>query len=362
MFKQLIVGVVAVAASVSMLFAQAGGGAVTLKPGDAAPTLKDAVWLKGEPATEWKKGHIYVLDFWATWCGPCVASIPHINELQKEFKDKNVHVIGVAIWPRNGMKPTKGYVESRGDEMNYTIAEDVDNKIAAAFMETTNSNGIPTAMVIDGEGRLAWIGHPMSGLDSVVGSIVAGSFDVKAEAEKARKQEEMAAKAAGVIKQFQDAQASADWDALIAAADKLLEIDPERFGQAALAKYYVTLVEKREPETAAKYGRSLVSGIFADQALALNAFAWMIVDDGQIADGQRDLDLALLSANRAAEVSKWMDPSVLDTLARVHFERGDGAKAVEIQTKAVELEKDPEQRKLYEEGLAKYKAGPAPQD
>ena len=362
MFKHLIVGVVAVVATVSMAFAQGGRGAPTLKPGDAAPTLKDAVWLKGAPATEWKKGTVYVLDFWATWCGPCVASIPHINDLQKEYKDKNVQVIGVAIWPRAGMKPTKAYVESRGDEMNYTIAEDVDGKIAAAFMETTNSNGIPTAMVIDGEGRLAWIGHPMAGMDSVIERVVSGSFDVKEEAERARKMEEMRARSSAIVKQFQEAQASADWDSLIDAADKLLELDPERFGQAALAKYYVTLVEKRDPETAAKYGRSLVSGIFAEQSLPLNAFAWMIVDDTSISDQQRDLELALLAANRANELTEGKDPSVIDTLARVHFERGDTQKAVETQTLAITLVTDPEQKKSYEETLVKYQAGPAPKE
>lgn len=357
MFKQIIVGAIAVVASASILFAQGGRGGGSLKPGDKAPTLKDATWLKGEPASDWQKGHIYVLDFWATWCGPCIASIPHLNELQKEYKDKNVHVIGVAVWPRAGMKPTKEFVEARGDDMSYTIAEDVDGKLAAAFMEATNSQGIPTAMVIDREGRLAWIGHPMSGMDPVVERLVAGTFDVKEEAERANQQKELQAKAAVVIEQFRDAQANSNWDALIEAADKLLAIDSERFGQAALAKYYVTLVEKREPEKAAEYGRSLVTGIFAEQSLPLNAFAWMIVDDANIASDQRDYELALMAATRGVEVSKWTDASVIDTLARVHFDRGDAAKAIEVQMKAVELEKDPEQRKAYEETLNKYKAG-----
>lgn len=360
MFKQLIVGVLTVAASLSVAFAQSGRGGGSLKPGDPAPTLNDAMWLKGEPATQWQKGHVYVLDFWATWCGPCIASIPHLNELQKQYKDKKVHVIGVAIWPRPGMKPTKGFVEARGDEMGYTIAEDIDGKLAAAFMETTNSQGIPTAMVIDTEGRLAWIGHPMSGMDSVVERVVAGTFDVKEESERAKQKEEAQAKSAAIIKQFQDAQASADWDSLIDAADKLLALDPVRFGQAALAKYYVTLVEKRDAVKAAEYGRSLVTGIFAEQGPALNAFAWMIVDDGSIDDKQRDFDLALLAATRSAEVSRWLDASIIDTLARVHFERGDAEKAIEYQSKAVDIEKSADQKKEYQATLEKYKSAPAP--
>lgn len=359
MFKYFIVGVLVFALGVTASFAQGGRAGGTLRPGEPAPTLSQAVWLKGEPAPEWRKGHVYVLDFWATWCGPCIASIPHLNDLQKQYKDKNVHVIGVAVWPRPGMKPTKSYVESRGDDMNYIIAEDVDNKLARAFMEATNSQGIPTAMVIDGEGRLAWIGHPMAGMDSVVERVVAGTFNLNEEVERRQKEEEQQAKANVFIKQFQEAQASENWDSLVEAADKLLEIDSQRYGQAGLAKYYVTLVEKKDIAKAGEIGRQMVNGIFAEIPMALNAFAWMIIDDASIDDEQRDFGLALLAARKGAEGSKWLDASVIDTLARVYFEMGDAKKAVEHQAKAVEIEQNAEQKKAYETTLEKYKAGAA---
>ena len=40
------------------------------------------------------------MEFWATWCPPCLASIPHLTELQEEYADDNVNVIGCAIWQR----------------------------------------------------------------------------------------------------------------------------------------------------------------------------------------------------------------------------------------------------------------------
>jgi len=54
--------------------------------------------LDGKPvSTESLKGKIMVVDFWATWCGPCIAEIPEFNELHRKFAGKGVKVIGVAL-------------------------------------------------------------------------------------------------------------------------------------------------------------------------------------------------------------------------------------------------------------------------
>ena len=67
----------------------------TLKVGDPAPPLKVAAWLNGEEIKSFAPGKVYVLDFWATWCGPCIMMMPHLAELGREYKDKGLVVVGL---------------------------------------------------------------------------------------------------------------------------------------------------------------------------------------------------------------------------------------------------------------------------
>jgi thiol-disulfide isomerase/thioredoxin len=60
----------------------------TLKVGDPAPKLHVSKWLNGDPVEKLEKGTTYVIECWATWCGPCRASIPHVSELNTKYKDK----------------------------------------------------------------------------------------------------------------------------------------------------------------------------------------------------------------------------------------------------------------------------------
>src|SRR5690349_10263705 len=78
--------------------AAAQGASPKLTVGNPAPKLQVAKWVQGEPVKEFSKDNAYIVEFWATWCGPCRESIPHLNEIYKKYKDKGLVVIGQDVW------------------------------------------------------------------------------------------------------------------------------------------------------------------------------------------------------------------------------------------------------------------------
>lgn len=69
----------------------------TLKIGDPAPRLQTGRWIQGEPVTKLQTGTVYCVEFWATWCSPCRAAIPHVEALHRKYSEKGLVVIGQNI-------------------------------------------------------------------------------------------------------------------------------------------------------------------------------------------------------------------------------------------------------------------------
>ena len=128
--------------------------------GPEAPALQVAEWLKGQPVNlaDGRGKQIYVVEFWATWCPPCRASIPHMSELQKKYAGKNVTFIGISA--EKNAKAVRDFVEKMGDKMDYTVALDKNGATDEAYNAPNGVNSIPHAYVIDKNGAVAWHGHP----------------------------------------------------------------------------------------------------------------------------------------------------------------------------------------------------------
>ena len=119
-----------------------------------------AHWVKGEPVDV--SSGVHVVEFWATWCPPCLTSIPHLTELQEKFKDRGVNIIGVSD---EELATVESFVEKMGDKMAYTVA--IDGGISKDYIEKYNIGGIPHAFVVK-DGEIVWHGHPMAKLEAAI--------------------------------------------------------------------------------------------------------------------------------------------------------------------------------------------------
>lgn len=153
---------------------------VTLKVGDPAPAIKVDKWVKGSEVAAFEKGKPYIVEFWATWCPPCRKSIPHLTEVAQS--NKELTVIGVASSERQGkdgdrrLEVLEQFVKDKGDEMNYTVAYDADREMGREWMAAAGQGGIPTAFLVNREGKIAWIGNPLAEeFDDEVAKLVGGS-------------------------------------------------------------------------------------------------------------------------------------------------------------------------------------------
>lgn len=379
--------------------------------GDPAPALAIADWVKGEPVdlAEAKGKNVVVVEFWATWCGPCRVSIPHLTEMQKKLEERGVIFVGVSD---EDMATVKPFVDNMGDKMEYRVALDRNGQTSEGYMKAFGVNGIPHAFVVDREGRIAWHGHPMDGLDRVLDRLAANTFDLAAERKRqgalrmvqdylemalrgepdakldALAREILAlekelggiqsqpldlvsirnsARFQSLMRDYQRALLSGRSDAELAKIEeRAAPMAPKGFRfsdfkayyqvQRNFQEYYRAATTKGSEAKVAELAKKMeyVPPINAEM---LNEMAWTLLTDERIE--RRDSVLAMRFAQAAFDACKGQEPDVVDTYARALFDTGKIAEAIAHQKKAIELCNDRERMAELEATLRRYqKTGP----
>jgi thiol-disulfide isomerase/thioredoxin len=137
----------------------------TFKIGDAAPPIEPVVWRQGTPVTSYERGRVYVVEFWATWCPPCLRSIPHLSALQQKYSER-LTVVGVnaegLLGNSANLDTVHDFMVRHAKEIAYTVAmeDPIKKPISEQWVTGSGSMGAPTAGIIDQHGKLVWIGYP----------------------------------------------------------------------------------------------------------------------------------------------------------------------------------------------------------
>jgi thiol-disulfide isomerase/thioredoxin len=361
--------------------------AAVLTIGSKAPSLDIEHWVSNgngrfSSVTDFTPGNVYVVEFWATWCGPCISSMPHLAETQEAFAEKGVQLISISDedlptveeFLKRPFEGSEGGPATFGELTSvYSLTTDPDRSNHTNFMQAAGQNGIPTAFIVGRTGLIEWIGHPMTmdePLAKVVGDewdreLFAKEFEASQKIELMQRDIMMLAQRGDidgameminkVRAETQDPQLlmqlanmsaqlkvmpvsqllqQGDTDGAIAKLDELIasatDVEQERLQMMRLS-----LLLRFAPEKAAAALTDLASREVLNEMQA-NQISWQIF---QQSEEDPDLSPALIDA--AVELmrkstSTTTDGSIWDTFARLLHRQGKLDEALEAQTKAAE--------------------------
>ncbi len=317
----------ALAAILATQLAKGADAPITL--GTPAPAIQVKSWLKGTPVTTFDANKLYVVEFWATWCGPCKQSIPHLTEMAT--KNKDVTFVGVSIWEDDKNGNIKQFVDDMGDKMNYNVAYSGNKDgMAETWMQAAGQNGIPTAFVVKG-GKIAWIGHPME-LEKPLEQIKAGTFDTAAAKAKLDKdQEATRAEQAAMakLKQAKDLYKQGKKTE----ANSLLDDAAKAAPNAAMEVQMIRLqwLAKDDKPGFSKKVNELSTSKKPQDLMMLGAFSLSQLDpDGDKALGKQTIETALKASNES-------DFLTLYYASMFYQKTNDNTSALRVITKARDL-------------------------
>ena len=327
--------------------------AAGLKVGDPAPATRPESMLQGEAVKEFKKGEVYVFECWASWCGPCIAAIPHLDELHRKMGKKGVTITGVNVWESErdaaSAQRAKDFLKAQGGKMSYRVALG-GKAFIKDWLEAAEVNGIPHAFVV-ADGKIAWTGHPAQLTAEMLGDILTGTPLAAATpiAEKipqrrlskpavpagtAPNDPEMAA-AQAKLDALSEAMRARDWDAAEKALPAAAGVLPKLEGQELRDSIEAQIGMARGDPTKFYAQLQKVADEEFDDPEALNEIAWRLLTMKAFAE-KPNLALAEKCAVQSVKLTKEEHPDKLDTLARLRWLQGKKEEAIRLQIKSVD--------------------------
>ncbi|MGC4014716.1 MAG: TlpA disulfide reductase family protein [Luteolibacter sp.] len=309
--------VLAVFLSTRALMALGAGDRVT------PDALAKAQWLHGKPPVTWEPGKVYFIECWATWCGPCVAAIPHMNDLHTRYEKKGLHVIGLDVL-EDDISKVSAFVNKKGEGMVYPVAFVGKNgAFENDWLQAGKVEGIPHTFVVQ-DGKLILQTHPAKLTDKIVEGLLAGGgkqqeaikqiqaddasedenerlVGAASEAFEKNEREKMAAAVAELSKQSPDDDylpllrleleaARGEWDAV---EKNLTTLDPELLQRMIFATARCTGNLGQAPQSLLK--KLAMAGV-SEKSLAESSFGLIALAQVQWRAGQKDASRATVQS------------------------------------------------------------------
>lgn len=301
--------------------------------GDPAPLPESGTTIVGPPVDSWPDDRYTLLIFWSPFVGGTAEHLARLGEVDEAHD--HIQGISIALGPRDRSEAILADLPGRDPRIPRTIVDE-DGVWRQAFLEPIGITSLPAVVAIDRAGLITF--H--STLESVLrplSQIVADTWDPTAFRTDAL---EYSARM-NLMETIEKGRSLArrdqiTWNDVLAIVREGLELDP-RNTPLLVKEFDILLADADRPEEAYEVGRRIVEA-YPKSPITLNDLAWHVVSFPNVR--VRDLDFALEVSRRANALQGWMDYGQLDTLARIHWMRGEEAEAVRLQRKAVSMAPD----------------------
>ena len=208
--------------------------------------VKNADWIQGEGPVSFEPGKVYVFECWATWCGPCVALIPHVNELHEKYYDQGLRVHGMSSWEDDKEKVEK-FVNAKGKGMSYPVAFTNGSAFQTEWLEAAGVESIPHAFVVR-NGELLLQTEASRLTDSLIELILSGDEGAQQAAAKVKAAYDAREETDALTQEIYVASRKKDAEKMAEKIEEIEAIDPDH---PELSKLHLQVLVVREDWAAA---------------------------------------------------------------------------------------------------------------
>ena len=330
----------------------------TLTIGSRAPNIDIEHWLQDgngffKPVKTFEQDKVYVIEFWATWCGPCIMSMPHLAELQNRFRGRGVQIISVTD---ESVDEVNALLNQQHPQANlsfgdissaYSLTCDPDRSTHAAYMNAAKQSGIPTSFVVGKTGKIEWIGHPAE-LEAPLEAIVTDQWDRK----KFHKTFQAIARYTAAMQKLTMLAGAGKFDRAIALVDTELAVAKqndmlELVNQWVDIRFSLMLSAGRIDDATIAYYRSFIDDI-KDNPIALGRFGYSLFSAHQEGGELGPLAAEVIQAIDDAKVSSPAEslPFLHNTRAQLYLVDNKIAQAIDAQQDAIDSADERQKRRM----------------